>query len=42
MTCHLLRGLNEAAAYFKRRHCPDSTGNVKKSFALSLPISTQQ
>jgi hypothetical protein len=34
MTCHLLRALNEAAEYYKKNHCPGSTGNFNKTFTF--------
>jgi hypothetical protein len=34
MTCQLLRALNEAAEYFKKRHCPGSSGNFQKTYTF--------
>lgn len=34
MTCHMLRALNDAAEYYKRRHCPATTGNLNRTYTF--------
>jgi hypothetical protein len=34
MMCHMLLSLNEAAEYFKKRHCPESTANLSKTLTF--------
>jgi hypothetical protein len=34
MTCHMLRALNDAAEYYKKRHCPGAMGNLNRTYTF--------